>query len=139
MCRRCYRLYRVLPTKEACWLRPNCDCGARLAVLGDLGADAARNLREMPWPVLELASENWRTRTLCTIIDIWLLLIRKRGWDDRDAVLKRISMLRQAQGTFEATYLNDAEGSGAKAAALELMALYHLAKAAESLPSISPN
>ncbi|HEY9146345.1 MAG TPA: DEAD/DEAH box helicase [Thiobacillus sp.] len=129
-----YRLYRVLPEKEV--MLDEAELRLRrsaLAVLGDLGADAARNLREKPWPTLELESGDWRTRTLSTIIDIWLRLIRKQGWDDRDAVLERIRMLRQAQATFESSYLNGAEGHGAKAAALELMALYHLAKAAEIL------
>lgn len=129
-----YRLYRVLPEKEGTLVEAELRLRrSALAVLGDLGADAARNLREMPWPALDMESEDWRTRTLSTIIDIWLRLIRKQGWDDRDAVLERISMLRKAQGTFEANYLNGAEGHGTKAAALELMALYHLAKAAEIL------
>ena len=129
-----YRLYRVLPEKEVpldgaelCLRR------SALAVLGDLGADAARNLREKPWPELTLESDDWRTRTLSTIIDIWLRLIRKQGWDDRDAVLERIKMLRQSQKVFESSYLKSLEGHGAKAAALELVALYHLAKAAEIL------
>lgn len=129
-----YRLYRVLPEKEV--ILDEAELSLRrsaLAVLGDLGADAARNLREKPWPTLELESEDWRTRTLSTIIDVWLRLIRKQGWDDRDAVLERVRMLRQAQGAFESNYLNGAEVHGAKAAALELMALYHLAKAAEIL------
>lgn len=129
-----YRLYRVLPEQKTTLgeaeLRLR-QCA--LAVLGDLGADAARSLREQQWPPLELESEDWRTRTLSTIIDIWLRLIRKQGWNDRDAVLERIKMLRQAQEAFESSYLKNAEGHGAKAAALELMVLYHLAKAAEIL------
>ncbi|RFC35330.1 MAG: Replicative superfamily II helicase [Candidatus Nitrotoga sp. SPKER] len=129
-----YRLYRVLPAQKTALAEAELHLRqSSLAVLGDLGADAARNLREREWPVLELESEDWRTRTLCTIIDIWLRLIRKRGWDDRDTVLQRIAMLRQAQEAFEASYLKNAAGSGARAAALELMALYHLAKAAEIL------
>ena len=129
-----YRLYRVLPEQETTLGEAELRLRqSALAVLGDLGADAARNLRERQWPPLELESEDWRTRTLSTIIDIWLRLIRKQGWDDRDAVLERIKMLRQAQETFESSYLKNAEGHGAKAAALELMVLYHLAKAAEIL------
>ena len=129
-----YRLYRVLPEQETTLGEAELRLRqSALAVLGDLGADAARNLRERQWPSLELESEDWRTRTLSTIIDIWLRLIRKQGWDDRDAVLERIEMLRQAQETFESSYLKNAEGHGAKAAALELMVLYHLAKAAEIL------
>ncbi|MHB1333677.1 MAG: DEAD/DEAH box helicase [Sulfuriferula sp.] len=129
-----YRLYRVLPEKEIMLDEAElCLRRSALAVVGDLGADAARDLREKPWPTLELESQDWRTRTLSTIIDIWLRLIRKQGWDDRDAVLERISMLRQAQVAFESNYLNGTEAHEAKAAALELMALYHLAKAAEIL------
>lgn len=129
-----YRLYRVLPQQQTnlgeCELRLR---QSALAVLGDLGADAARSLRERQWPSLEINSPDWRTRTLSTIIDIWLRLIRKQGWDDRDAVLDRIHLLRQSQELFESGYLNRIEGNGAKAAALELMVLYHLAKAAEIL------
>ena len=129
-----YRLYRVLPAQKFTLAEAELRLRqSALAVLGDLGADAARNLREREWPVLELESEDWRTRTLSTIFDIWLRLIRKQGWDDRDTVLQRIAMLRQAQETFESTYLKNAAGNGARAAALELMALYHLAKAAEIL------
>ena len=129
-----FRLYRALPEKEVALAEAELRLRrSALAVLGDLGADAARNLREKPWPELELGSEDWRSRTLSTIIDIWLRLIRKQGWNDRDVVLERISMLRQAQGSFELNYLNGTEAKGAKAAALELMALYHLARAAEIL------
>lgn len=129
-----YRLYRALPEKDTVLVEAELRLRqSALAVLGDLGADVARNLRERPWPTLELESQDWRTRTLSTIIDIWLRLIRKQGWEDRDAVLERIKMLRQAQGAFESGYLNGTEVHRAKAAALELMALYHLAKAAEIL------
>lgn len=129
-----YRLYRVLPEQRT--ILGEAELRLRqcaLAVLGDLGADAARNLREQQWPLLELESGDWRTRTFSTIIDIWLRLIRKQGWDDRDAVLERIKLLRQAQKSFESSYLKSADGNGVKAAALELMVLYHLAKAAEIL------
>lgn len=129
-----YRLYRVLPEQKTTLGEAELRLRqSALAVLGDLGADAARNLRERQWPHLELESADWRTRTLSTIIDIWLRLIRKQGWDDRDAILERIARLRQAQAVFESSYLKNVEGHGAKAAALELMVLYHLAKAAEIL------
>ncbi len=129
-----YRLYRVLPVQKTALLEAELRLRqSALAVLGDLGADAARNLREQQWPDLELESTEWRTRTLSTIIDVWLRLIRKQGWDDRDAVLERIAMLRHAQGAFESDYLENTIGKGSKAAALELMTLYHLAKAAEIL------
>ncbi|MGE4530918.1 MAG: DEAD/DEAH box helicase [Acidithiobacillus sp.] len=129
-----YRLYRVLPVQETTLREAELRLRqSALAVLGDLGADAARNLRERQWPALELESKDWRTRTLSTIINVWLRLIRKQGWNDRDAVLVCINKLRKLQEAFESIYLTDIKDSEAKAAALELMALYHLAKAAEIL------
>ena len=103
-----------------------------LAVLGDKGSDAARWMREEHiWPDLPVDSDDWSKRTWATIIDIWLRLIRKDGWADRDTVLERISQLRDAQSDFEKDHLEGREPSYAKATALELIGLYHLAKAAE--------
>lgn len=127
-----FRLLRVLP-------RPTdpLDAGkfllraGTLAVLGDRGFDAARWLREQPWSDLPVDSEDWSKRTWATVLDIWLRLIRKDGWSDRDAILERISSLRDAQSDFEKDYLDGLEPAYAKATALELIGLYHLAKAAE--------
>ena len=102
-----------------------------LAVLGDKGPDAARWLRENPWPDLPLMSDDWRQRTWATILDIWLRLIRKDGWSDRDAILERIVDLRDSQVLFEKNYLEGLEPGRAKTSALELVGLYHLTKAAE--------
>jgi len=127
-----YRLLRVLPHRDnpventVTLLRQ-----AALAVIGDMGADAARVLCEKPWPDLPLDSDNWQERTWSTILDIWLRLIRKQGWDDRDKVLEQVSALRSAQDTFEKDYLEGQPPINAKASALELISLYHLAKAAE--------
>jgi len=127
-----FRLLRVLPRQDDAM-----DAGmfllraGTLAVLGDKGSDAARWLREESWPELPLESEDWSKRTWATILDIWLRLIRKNGWSDRDAVLERISRLRDSQASFEKDYLEGQEPAHAKATALELIGLYHLAKAAE--------
>ena len=102
-----------------------------LAVLGDMGSDAARWLRKDGWPALPLESDDWNKRTWATILDIWLRLIRKEGWSDRDSVLEDISNLRDSQASFEKDYLSSIEPTNAKASALELIGLYHLAKAAE--------
>ena len=48
-------------------------------------------------------------------------------------MLERIHQLRQTQADFEERYLNRLSASYAKSAALELIGLYHLAKAAEVL------
>ena len=127
-----FRLLRALP-------RPTdpLDAGkfllraGTLAVLGDRGFDAARWLRAQPWSDLPMDSEDWSKRTWATVLDIWLRLIRKNGWSDRDAVLERISSLRDAQSDFEKDYLEGLEPAYAKATALELIGLYHLTKAAE--------
>lgn len=108
-----------------------------LAVLGDRGADAARWLRSLDeaqqWPVLPLDSPDWGERCNATLTDIWLRLVRKKGWDDRDTVLNRVAALRSAQQEFEREYLNTFDPLRAKRNALELIAIYHLAKAADVL------
>ncbi len=127
-----FRLLRVLPRPADAM-----DAGmfliraVALAVLGDKGSDAARWLREEDWPSLPLESDDWSKRTWATILDIWLRLFRKNGWSDRDAVLEQISRLRDSQALFEEDYLERQEPARAKATALELIGLYHLAKAAE--------
>lgn len=128
-----FRLMRVIPLfnneplETATFLLRSCS----LAVIGDMGADAARMLRENEWPPLPIESDDWGERTWATIIDIWLRLIRKNGWTDRDIVLGRISALRDSQLRFEKEYLDGKEPAHIKSSALELIGLYHLAKAAE--------
>ena len=102
-----------------------------LAVLGDLGTDAARWLRERRLPSLPRDSQDWLERTWATVLDVWLRLVRKDGWSDRDAVLAGVACLRDAQSEFELDHLSRETPSHAKATALELVALYHLARAAE--------
>lgn len=108
---------------------------ATLGVIADRGADTARWLRSLDyengWPTLELESNNWGKRTWATIIDIWLRLIRKKGWNDRDLILERVAKLRTSQESFEKEYLESIDKQSVKAAALELIALYHLSKAAD--------
>jgi len=103
-----------------------------LAVLGDKGTDAEQWLEKEPWAELPVDSENWHKRTWATVLDVWLRLIRKR-YTDLGAVLKQISRLRNDQSDFEKKYLVEQEPAHAKAIALELIGLYHLAKAAEIL------
>lgn len=129
-----FRLFRVIPRSEdaleTSLLLLRCSA---LAVLGDIGSDASRLLSKFPWPDLPIDSENWSERTWATIVDIWLRLIRKQGWLDRDIVLERISVLRNSQSEFEKNFLESQSPSHSKSAALELIGLYHLAKAAEIL------
>ena len=104
-----------------------------LAVLGDKGTDAEQWLEKEPWAELPVDSEDWHKRTWATVLDVWLRLIRKDQYADLDIALERISLLRSAQSDFEKKYLVGQESAHAKAVALELIGLYHLAKAAEIL------
>lgn len=126
-----FRFWKHLPFDEDVTSGRNILRAACLAILGERGADAGRWLRTIAWPQSGLGSDDWRIRTWSTIIDIWLRLIRKKGWDDRDVVLQRIRDLRSAQADFEGQYLANLPPSSGKASALELIGLYHLAKAAE--------
>lgn len=128
-----FHLIRVLPC-PADFLEAGKHClrMACLAVLGERGADAGRLLAEQPWPELPLEAGAWGDRTLATIIDIWLRLIRKQGWEDLRKVQENVIALREAQQAHEAAYL-ESRDEAARSAAWELVALYHLAKAAEIL------
>ena len=127
-----FRLLRVLPRpKDPLEAGMFLLRAGTLAVLGDKGRDAARWMKEEPWPDLPIDSEDWRRRTWATVLDIWLRLIRKDGWSDRDEIDERISRLRDAQSDFEKDHLEAMEPIQAKATALELIGLYHLARAAE--------
>ena len=104
-----------------------------LAILGAKGADAVQWLEKETWAELPVDSENWHKRTWATVVDVWLQLICKDRYADLDVVLERISRLRDAQSGFEKKYLVGQEPAHAKVVALELIGLYHLAKAAEIL------
>lgn len=133
-----FRLLRMLPLP----INPM-DAGTHLlrasvlAVLGDRGADAARWLRSLDesqqWPDLPLDTSDWGERCRAALTDVWLRLVRKKGWSDRDAVLERVAALRSTQQIFEREYLHTFEPIEAKRSALELIAIYHLAKAADVL------
>jgi len=133
-----FRLLRVLPLPgEPMEAATQLLRASALAVIGDCGADAARWLRALEGdqtaPTLALDSANWGERCRAVLTDIWLRLVRKKGWSDRDTVLERVMALRDAQQTFERDYLGTFEPLAAKRSALELIAIYHLAKAAEVL------
>lgn len=133
-----FRLLRVLPLPEAPMAAATHLLRASvLAVIGDRGADAARWLRALDekqaWPALPLDSKDWGERCRATLTDVWLRLVRKQGWSDRDTVLERVAALRTSQQEFEREYLGSFGPLQAKRSALELIAIYHLAKAADVL------
>jgi superfamily II DNA/RNA helicase len=128
-----FKLLRAVPrpndpieTAKLC-LRIGCT-----GVLADKGRDVARLLTETPWPTLPDDSEDWETKTLSTVLDLWLRLLRKHGWEDLDSAQQRVLVLREQQKTYEEKYIVSL-GSSARSSAWNLAALYHLARAGEVL------
>lgn len=130
-----FQLFKMLPIPEkpvdaGFWLLKI----ACIGILGDRGADVSRLLRENSWVKLPVESEEWGTRALACTIQSWICLFRKNGWNDLDEVENLITTLRVSQKEYEKSYLNDTlSGGTSRTAAWELMAIYHLAKAAEVL------
>ena len=104
-----------------------------LGVLGERGADVKRLLGANGWPALPLDADDWGQRAWSVILDVWLRLLRKQGWDDLDAVQVRVADLRASQRDYEPGFLHEAERRQDAGPAWELMTTYHLAKAAEIL------
>ena len=129
-----FQIARVLPHEgtptEAAQSLVRLGC---LGVLGDRGADVKRLLVANGLPVLPLDAEDWGQRVWSTILEVWLRLLRKQGWDDLDAVQARVANLRASQRDHEPEFLEEAEQRQDAAPAWDLMTTYHLAKAAEIL------
>ncbi|MDR1870951.1 MAG: DEAD/DEAH box helicase [Deltaproteobacteria bacterium] len=107
---------------------------AAVAVLGDRNSDIRRYLNENTWPVSEVSPEDtgWPKLVLFRVANAFLLVVRKRNWDDLRAVAESIASLRQNQQLYERDYLQQDNGLR-QVAAFELVAFYHLAKAVEIL------
>jgi superfamily II DNA/RNA helicase len=117
------------PIEDAEWLvRLGC-----LGVLGDRGADVRRILIAQDLPKLPFDSAEWGDYVWACVLDIWLRLFRKNGWDDLDAVQTRVAQLRSEQHKREAQFLALAEESQDVRLAWHLISNYHLARAAEIL------
>jgi superfamily II DNA/RNA helicase len=140
---RAFQLFRVVvppstePLDVARWmLRTAC-----LGILGDRVTDAIRYLTEVEWPALPTASETWGTRVEASVIDAWLRLVRKQGWDDLDLVQQRIATLRSDQEAYEGQFLGattESDGVGrARVEAWRLVVLYHVARAVDVLGTYS--
>ncbi|MER6014794.1 DEAD/DEAH box helicase [Streptomyces bluensis] len=105
----------------------------RTACLGWLSDEtplAARLLAEMELPRPIPDNADWEERIVNGLIDVWLLLLRKRGWTDLDALNSVIATLRRDQEQFEGAFL-EAEGADSRPAAWELVCYYHVIRAGE--------
>ena len=103
------------------------------AVLGDRSPDFHRILVGRKLPDLPVDSDNWGIRVWSSVLEMWLRLLRKNGWEDLDAVQDRVAAMRMDQRSIEPVFLKEAEAREDVRPAWELMAHYHLAKSAEIL------
>lgn len=128
-----FQVARILPRAKE-----SIDAGAELVrlgclgILGDRGTDVKRLLKE-EFPELPVRTGDWGRRVWSSILDVWLRLLRKKGWDDLDAVQARVVDLRTEQREQEPRFLREAEQRQDAGPAWELVSSYHLAKAAEIL------
>lgn len=133
-CERALQAARALPRpgeplEQAEWLlRLSC-----FGVIGDRSADVRRILVEEGIPNLALDDADWGRRVWATTLDTWLRLVRKHGWEDLDRVQANIVALRARQRECEPAFLSRLEEARTRAPAWQLIAQYHMAKAAEIL------
>lgn len=129
-----FQVMRVLPFRgtpvEAAEALVRLSC---LGVLGDRGADVRRILIDTGFPPLPLQELDWGERVWASVLDIWLRLFRKQGWNDLDEVQQRVASLRSEQRNQEPSFLARAEEQRDSRPAWELISEYHLARAAEIL------
>lgn len=98
--------------------------------LADQAPIAAKLLIDRTFPVEISDNASWSERVTSTVVDTWLLLFRKRNWNDIDSLLRMIVSLREQQSDYERQYLEE-QGDSTHPAAWELVSLYHLARACE--------
>lgn len=104
-----------------------------MALFADRGADMRRILIEEGIPELPLDHKDWGRQVWAVILDTWLRLVRKEGWEDLDRVQENVALLREQQRVREPAYLEELERSNERGPAWMLVAEYHLTKAAEIL------
>lgn len=109
---------------------------ACFGILGDRTADIQRWLREHGLPAPTGDGASWPIRVFASVSDAFLRTIRKSDWNDLHIVASSIAELRQLQATFEKDYIA-VTGESKHVAALELVALYHFAKAVETVASFA--
>lgn len=106
-----------------------------LAYCGDRWSDLRRWYQENPQAVTAppVSDVSWDQRLLYRLFHCWVRLFRKDGWNDLDSVRHTIAALREDQKTMEDRRLNNGSYVEDRAMALRLAALYHWAKATETV------
>ncbi|MFW9887225.1 MAG: DEAD/DEAH box helicase [Candidatus Thorarchaeota archaeon] len=100
-----------------------------IGVLGEKLSDTQTYLREQELSS-DLDTENWPTEILLHCIGAFLCLVRKKDWSDLKHAISSVRELRLMQDAMEKKHLQKTESSR-RQLAIELTALYHLAKAIE--------
>ncbi|MDE2833931.1 MAG: DEAD/DEAH box helicase [Bacteroidota bacterium] len=103
------------------------------SVIGDRAVDFRRILMEYPLPKLTRESDNWGNVVWSSVLRVWLLLFRQKGWGDLEDVQKHVAYIRNVQRRLEPEFLQKAQARKDTTPAWELVSRYHLAKASELL------
>ena len=99
---------------------------AVFGVLGEVHAQTRQLLEHVEGT--DVGATAWGTTTELAALEVWQLLIRKRGWEDLDQLHELIRQVRTQQETNEPPFLNDqAEARDG----WKLVAMYHILRAAE--------
>ena len=106
-----------------------------LAYCGDRWSDLRRWYRDNGQSLRapSVADTDWDQRLLYRLFDCWVRLFRKDGWDDLDQIREIIAGLRNDQKIYEERRLSNGSKAVDRAIAFRLAALYHWAKATETL------
>jgi superfamily II DNA/RNA helicase len=104
-----------------------------LGTLGDKIPDVKRLLSTFNPRDLYHDSAHWGDEVNAILLDVWIRLLRKQGWEDLDGVQAGIANIRAKQREREPVFLAEAERRKDVLPAWDLMSQYHLAKAAEIL------
>jgi len=106
-----------------------------MAYCGDRWTDLRRYYEDnnAAIEIPSVAGVPWDVRVLYRLFECWVLLFRKRGWNDLDRVSELVSSLRDEQKTFETSSFDEDASVDGQFKAFRLIALYHLAKASETL------
>ena len=106
-----------------------------LAYCGDRWSDLRRwyNENQEALKVPSAAKASWDFRLLYRLFDCWTRLFRKEGWDDLDRIGEIIAGLRNDQKTYEESCLANGSKNGVRSTVSRLVAMYHWAKATETL------
>jgi len=102
---------------------------AAFGVLGDSPAQVRQLVAAFSLADSLRNSRNWGERLETSVFGLWLLVFRKRNWDDIDLIHSTLADLRAEQSSQEPDYLEGDDGSAAPA--WRLVALYHLLRASE--------